>query len=436
MDQWEGQQFHLSPGNLFSDVEKINVERERGFRLELELNQVIPPIALPPETHWVKQIKIKSELVSEFWGHEMYLGAKVLLPKGYEENPDVHYPVLYFRGHFSNGSPFRFPGEKPQDPGEGASAIDQAVFKNQKWLWDNWMAKDMPRFIVVSLQHPTPFYDDSYAINSPNQGPYDDAIMKELIPHIEERFRIIRKPYARVMTGGSTGGWISLFAQIHHPDFFGGAWVYCPDWVDFRSLMMINIYDDDSAFVPPDYHWLKPERPFSRTVEGQTRLTLRQFSQLTAALGSRCRSGEFLDAYAAMFGPVGDDGYPIPVWDYETGEINHEIAQYWRDKGFDLRHYLEENWSRLGPDLVGRLFFLCGDMDDFYANVPLYLMEDFLKGTKDPHYGGSFRYGRPKIGHTYYGIGLDPWPFALLREMADHITKNAPSGEDTGQWKH
>ena len=75
--------------------------------------------------------------------------------------------------------------------------------------------------VVVTFQHPTPYFDDSYAVNSVNVGPYGDAIMEELIPEIERRYRIIGEPWARLVDGGSTGGWESLALQIFHPDFFG-----------------------------------------------------------------------------------------------------------------------------------------------------------------------------------------------------------------------
>jgi len=436
LDDWEGQQFHLSPGNLISEPKKVMLEAGSPLKLELELTKKIPPLDPEPDSAYVKRIKIKSQKLSDFWGRDMYLGAHVLLPKGYDEHPEVHYPVLYYRGHFFEKQPFRFPDAEPKDPGESASQAERSGHAAAKYLWDGWMAGDTPRFIVVTLQHPTPFYDDSYAVNSPNQGPYDDAILMELIPKVEESFRIIRQPHARVMTGGSTGGWITAAQQIYHPDFFGGAWSFCPDWVDYRNVFGANLYEDENFFQPPGFRWLTPERISTRSVDGQPQLTVRQLSQFFAVLGNKGRSGEFFDAYNADFGPVGEDGYPVQVYNYLTGAINHDMVKYWRDHNFDLRYYLETNWKELGPKLVGKLHFLCGDMDNFYLNESLYLMEKFLESTKDPYYGGTFRWGRPQVGHTFVGLGVDPWPFKLLEEMAAHITKNAPAGEDTRQWKY
>ena len=404
MDQWEGQRFNRSPGNLHSEVKSVHLDPSSGYTIELSLDKVIPPVEVPEDTKWVKRIKIQSKLLTEFWGHPIYLGAVILLPKGYDTHPDVYYPVHYIQGHFSLRAPGGFR--------EGSS------------YYKTWTSDDFPRMIAVTFQHPCPYFDDSYAVNSENCGPYGDAIMTELIPYIEENFRIIRKPYARVLSGGSTGGWESLALQVFHPDFFGGTWTFFPDPIDFRYYQLVNIYEDENAFTK-EYGWLTLERPLMRDVHGQVLVTLRQMSQLEAVLGSKGRSGQQLDIWQAAYGPAGEDGYPKTLWDKLTGEIDSEVAQYY--KKYDLCHYIKENWSWLGPKLVGKLHLSCGDMDNFYLNEAVYELEQFLEKTKDPYYAGSFQYGRPRMGHgwTPYGRGRG----LLEREMAEHITKNAPRGE-------
>jgi hypothetical protein len=404
MDQWEGQRFNRSPGNLHSEVKSVHLDPSSGYTIELTLDKVIPPVEVPEDTKWVKRIKIQSKLLTEFWGHPIYLGAVILLPKGYDTHPDVYYPVHYIQGHFSLRAPGGFR--------EGSS------------YYKNWTSDDFPRMIAVTFQHPCPYFDDSYAVNSENCGPYGDAIMTELIPYIEENFRIIRKPYARVLSGGSTGGWESLALQVFHPDFFGGTWTFFPDPIDFRYYQLVNIYEDKNAFTK-EYGWLTLERPLMRDVHGQVLVTLRQMSQLEAVLGSKGRSGQQLDIWQAAYGPAGEDGYPKTLWDKLTGEIDSEVAQYY--KKYDLCHYIKENWPWLGPKLVGKLHLSCGDMDNFYLNEAVYELEAFLEKTKDPYYAGSFQYGRPRMGHgwTPYGRGRG----LLEREMAEHITKNAPRGE-------
>jgi len=288
----------------------------------------------------------------------------------------------------------------------------------------------MPRMIVVRFQHPTPFFDDSYAVNSANNGPYGDAILQELIPELERRFRMIGKPYARVLTGGSTGGWTSLALQVRHPEFFGGTWSFYPDPVDFRRYQLIDIYRDTSAFLVPNAAPGSPERMMQMTPEGQPVATMRQISQMELASGTRGRSAAQIDIWNAAYGPVGADGYPRQLWDLRTGRIDRAVAHYMRDQGYDLRQYLEANWARIGPSLTGKLHILTGDMDDFYLGPAVYLLEEFLESTRAPYYAGSFRYGRPMKGH-----GWQPMTTAdLLREMAAHIARRAPPGDPPHRW--
>ena len=413
MDQWEGQRFNRSPGNLHSEVQKVYMDPAEGYSIELSMDHVIPPIEVPPDNEWVKRIKFKSEMLSEFWGHPIYIGATILLPMGYNSHSDVYYPVVYRQGHFSTRAPYGFVGEESS-------------------FYKTWTSAGFPRMIVVTFQHPCPYFDDSYAVNSVNCGPYGDAIMEELIPEIEERFRIIRKPYARVLTGGSTGGWESLALQIFHPDFFGGTWSFCPDPIDFNYYGLVNIYEDDNAFFI-ESGWMKPERPLMRDEHGQVLVTMREMSQLEAVLGTKQRSGQQLDIWQAAYGPIGEDGYPKPLWDKLTGKIDREVALYMRER-CDLVYYLKQRWEEIGSKLVGKLHLITGDMDNYYLNEAVYEMEEFLESTKDPYYAGSFRYGRPRKTHGWSPFGRNTG--GLEKEMAEHITKNAPPGENTTQWKY
>jgi hypothetical protein len=441
MDQWEGQQFNRSPGNLFSQPRKVHFEPSERNYTKLDLVGVIPPVEVPADTEWIRHVKIQSKLVTQFWGHPMYLGAVVLLPKGYASHPDVSYPVVYYQDHFSLDAPFNFTPEKVTESDMAHRARQNRGLESGYEFYESWNSENFPRVIIVTFLHPTPYFDDSYAVNSANNGPYGDALMTELVPYIEEHFRIIRRPYARVLTGGSTGGWESLALQLFHPEFFGGTWTCCPDPIDFRRYDLVDIYTDENAFAAPStitpsmplgFDWFSPERYFQRRADGQPEVSVRQLSQFEAVLGSKGRSGKQLDIWQAVYGPVGADGYPKPLWDKMTGKINHDVARYMRDHGYDLRYYTESSWPKIGPKLVRKLHFFCGDMDDFYLNLGVYLLEDFLKNTTNPYYAGSFEYGRPLKPH-----GWQPMTNAeLIRAMADHIANNAPPGEDVVMWKY
>ncbi len=408
-DQWEGQNWRRSPGNIVSEVQQLHIHPAAATVHTLEVTQVLPPIEPPEDTEWVQRFRMRSELLSSFWGQPIYIGATVLLPKGYHENPDAFYPTVYQQGHFSLRPPFSY----------GTNLDFTAA----------WESEDFPRFIAVTIQHPTPYFDDSYAVNSANNGPYGDAIHQELIPALEEQFRMIPAGWARVLTGGSTGGWESFALQVFYPDFYGGTWSFAPDPLDFRNVEGIDIYEDENAFHKQHEWYRVPIANTRFAPTGEVRLTSEQRNTMELVHGTKGRSGQQLDIWSAVFGPVGDDGYFKPLFDKRTGEIDPEVAEYWREN-YDLRHILESNWAELGPQLVGKLHVITGDMDNFYLNVGVYHMEEFLESTTDPYYDGSFTFGA-RGGH-----GWRPYSSAeLLQIMADHIARNAPPGTDVSGWR-
>lgn len=407
-DRWEGQDWRRSPGNLVSEVRRVQLDPQRTGTVRLEVSRELPPVEVPEDTRYVKRFKFESPMLTAFWGRPIYLGATVLLPEGYEEHPGVRYPTIYYQGHFSLRAPFGFvdPAEYP----ERAGSLSRA-----------WTGEGFPRVIAVTFQHPTPYFDDSYAVNSVNVGPYGDAIMEELIPEFERRFRAIQAPWARVLTGGSTGGWESLALQVWHPEFFGGTWSFAPDPVDFRNVEGIDIYSDTNAFYKI-HEWRRVPIANTRTTEGEVLLTSRQRNYYELAKGTKGRSGEQLDIWSAVFGPLGEDGYFKPLFDKRTGEMDPSVAAYWKEH-YDIRHYLETNWERVGPKLVGKIHIIAGHMDNFYLNVGCYHLQDFLESTREPYYEGSFAFGA-RGGH-----GWRPWSSEeLVRIMSDHMRANAPAG--------
>jgi hypothetical protein len=437
MDQWEGQRFNASPGNLYSKMMKIHLGAGGSHGIRIALTEVIPPIQVPPDSEWVKHIKIPSKLLTEFWGRPMYLGAVVLLPRSYSSHPDRQYPVIYQQNHFSLDGPFDFRTDDPPETIDHRDWRRSIGVETGYEFYNTWRSEGFPQMIAVTFLHPTPFYDDSYAVNSANNGPFGDAIMTELIPYIETNFRIIRESYARVLTGGSTGGWESLALQVYHPHFFGGAWVLYPDPVDFRRYLLINIYEDKNAFVydPPQtlpFHrgdWSSVEQPVARSAEGQVVATVRQQSQLEAVLASKGRSGAMLDNWEAIYGPVGVDGYPQPLWDKETGKIDHSVANYMRQHRYDLQAYIRDNWHTIGRELKGKVHIYCGDMDNFYLNSSVYLLQQLFQDSKGPHYSASFEYGRPMKGHGWQPMTNGE----LVKAMARYIAGNSPR-ESSLEW--
>ncbi len=432
LDHWDGQQFNRSPGNLYSAVKKVHLDPKAGYDVKLSLDKVIPPVKIPADTEWVKHIKFQSPMLTKFWGQPIYLGATVLLPEGYARHPKVYYPVLYEQGHFTLRPPLGFRTTPPSAAQLKRAGYFGKFLQRGYDLYKHWTSNNFPRMIVVTFQHPTPYFDDSYAVNSVNNGPYGDAIIKELIPYVETHFRIIRKAYARVLSGGSTGGWESLALEVFHPKFFDGTWTFYPDPVDFNHYQMVNIYQDPNAFTVPGYHWLIPERPLQRSPEGQVLITERQMSQMESVLGSHGRSGQQLEIWNAAYGPIGKDGYPVALWNMHTGVINHSVALYMRDHGYDLAYYIKTHWAEYGKDWSGKIHVWVGDMDSYYLNLAVYDLQHLLEGMKNPAANAYFGYGRPEKPH-----GWQPMTNAqLLQMMAKFITRHAPSGANTRAWQY
>ncbi len=427
MDAGEGQKFNRAPGSLVSEVVKLRINPATVTSASLSLTTVIPPVDAIDDTPWVKRFRITSKLASAFWGHDMPLGAVVLLPKGYTENTSKRYPVVYTIGHYSTRAPlgFTFDGcDRPESDDARAARLARSARETGCEFQQAWTSGAVPEFIAVFIQHTTPYYDDSYALNSANHGPYGDAITQELIPEIDRRFRTVAASHARMLTGGSTGGWDVLALQTHYPEVFGGAWSLYPDQLDFRNYQFGNIYADSNAFVYADGSWLPREVPSSRSAEGMMELTVREENQAEAVIASHGRSGGQWDGWQASWAPVGADGYPAPLWDKRTGRIDHRVAEQMKTAGYDLRDYVERNWSRIGPSLVGKLHVAVGDMDNYYLNLGVYRFETFLESTKEPgkgpDYEGSFQYGRPLKPH-----GWQPWSNQeLLRIMQARIQQN------------
>jgi hypothetical protein len=446
MDRGEGQRWNRAPGNLYSTPRRMAIDPRGEGGVEIVMDQCIPPIEPPADTPYVRHIRIRSELLSEFWGRPMYLGAHVLLPHGFDHHPEARYPLAVFHGHYpADVSSFR---ETPPDPDlepeyskrfrvEGYNRIEQ----EEAWRnYQRWIEPDRPRMLVVEIQHATPYYDDSYAVNSASLGPWGDAITFELIPHIERTFRGIGAGWARFLYGGSTGGWEALAAQIFYPDEYNGAFAACPDPVDFRAFTQVDIYRDENAyFIQGPFQ--RVHRPGHRDYLGHVSATVQDYNHLELVLGSRGRSGEQFDIWQAVCSPQGEDGYPVPIWDKRSGEIDHRVAEYWREN-YDLRHILERDWQTLGPRLAGKLHVYVGTMDNYYLNNAVYLLEEFLESTRSPHYGGEVDYGC-RAEHCWNGDHDNPIWISRLRyadfytdKIVRRIEASAPPGADLSSWRY
>ena len=353
-----------APGNLYSDIQRVHLDPRRGSTVKLELTKVIPPEQPPPDDPYVKYVKIQSNLLTRFHGRPIYLRAGLILPKDYDLDENRHYPLrIHIAGY-----------------GTRYTSVQRLMAPSSEFR-RMWLADDTPRMVYLQLD---------------GDGPYGDAITQELIPHIERKFRVIPQPYARVLDGESTGGWVSLALKVFYPDFFNAVWSSCPDGVDFRGFQLIDIYKDKNAYV--DEHGVA--RPSKRDINGNVEFTIRHECQMENVMGqgdSWTMSGQQWGAWNAAYGPRGRDGRPVPLWDPKSGEINKSIVEHW--KKYDLRLVLEQNWKTLGPKVRAKIHISVGDADSYFLNNAVHMLDDFLKRA-DPPAEARLTYGA-RQGHCW-----------------------------------
>ena len=444
MDRGEGQHWNLAPGNIYSKPIKIHFDPKNTEVVQLTIDQIIPPIIEPTDSKYIKHIKIQSKLLTEFWGRPMYLGAHILLPEGFDTHQNVKYPLAIYHGHFpSDLSGFSTTPPNPNlIPDTSARFNITGYNKIQEeeayQFYKQWTGPNFPRVLAIEIQHATPYYDDSYAVNSANMGPYGDAITYELIPEIEKQFRGIGQGWARFTYGGSTGGWEALAVQVFYPNEYNGAYAACPDPIDFNHYTTINIYKDENAYyAKSDFKDLA--RPSHRNYLGHINSTIKETNQRELALGTHSRSGDQYDVWEAVFSPMGEDGYPKRIFDKHSGTIDKSVAAYWKEN-YDLAHIIKRDWPKIGEQLKGKIHLYVGDMDNYYLNNAVYTAEDMLKQLKNPSCNCVIDYG-DRAEHCWNGDHTQPNYISRLRyhqmfinKWAQEVKTRAPKGVDLKSW--
>ena len=440
-----GQNWRLEPGNIVSKPTKISFDPAKTGEIAVPLETVIPPIEPPKDTEFVRHFKFKSPSLSKFWGRDVYLNGHVLVPKDFDKHPEARYPLAIFHGHF----PSDFSGFQTTPPDPNLKCVPNPRFNEPCYnrieeqeaysFYQKWVSPDFPRMLIVEIDHSNPYYDDSYAVNSANIGPYGDAITYEFIPALEKKFRGLGQGWSRFVYGGSTGGWEAMAVQIFYPKEYNGAFVACPDPIDFRQYMVTNLYDDANGYWREGPFGRVP-KPGKRNFLGHVSYTAEDEGRLELVLGDKTRSGGQWDVWEAVFSPMAEDGYPKRIWDKRTGVIDKQVAEHWREN-YDLRHILERDWQKLAPDLQGKLHIYVGDMDNFYLNNAVYLTEDFLKKSTPP-YQGEVKYG-DRAEHCWNGDATQPNAISRLRynsmyipKILERIQKTAPKGADLKSWRY
>jgi enterochelin esterase-like enzyme len=336
-------------GDLYSEVVQLDIDPANTEPVELILDKRQAAGRKLEDTPNTKLVEFESKLLSDFWGRPIFVRAGVVLPPGYDASKKT-YPAVYNIHGFG---------------GTHAAAWSRgpAVFKEME-------EKKRSEMVHIYLDASFPTGHHVFA-DSVNNGPWGKALTEEFIPHLEKRFRLVNKPYARFITGHSSGGWTSFWLMVAYPDFFGGTWPTAPDSVDFRSFTGINATtgSSDNAYKRAD----GTPKNLVRS-KGKELASIEEFVKQEEVQGP---VGGQMASFDWVFSPRGSDGRPMKLFNRETGEQDPFVQKYW--ERYDIRLVMERNWATLGPKLLGKLHLFCGSEDTFHLDEAFVMSCDFLK---------------------------------------------------------
>jgi S-formylglutathione hydrolase FrmB len=384
-----------APGDLLSVPEAVNLPFSASPTLTLAqvVQEPSDPLAQRPDViSALKPLDFVSPLLTKFWGREIHMRGWVLLPPGYDGHPKDRYPTVYFTHGFGGTL-------------QGLRARFAPV------LFDRMKQRKMAEMIWVLLDESSPTGTHEFA-DSVNNGPWGAALTTELIPRIESDYRMDACTSGRFLQGHSSGGWATLWLQTHYPTVFGGTWSTSPDPSDFHFFSALDLYAPHANFYrSPD----DTPNPIFRD-HGQPRATMQQLAGLESVLGDY---GGQLASFEWVFSPRGADGRPRPLFNRLTGEIDPEVAAYWR-RHYDIVEYLNTNWKTIGADLQGKIHLVVGTDDTFYLDGAAHSLELALNRLGgDPHF--TFLPGRSHF--DVYVVGDDRW--ALFDEISAEMFRVA-----------
>jgi S-formylglutathione hydrolase FrmB len=333
--------FSRGPGNVWTVLPKIDLDPAKDGSIALKLDRIYTEPVFN-QTDRIKLVDIESKLLTAFHHRPTRLRAGVVLPESYASSPNRKYPVVYEIPGFS-GNHFMASMALGKTNLAGVEAIH------------------------VMLDPDCHHGHHAFA-DSANNGPCGRALIEELIPAIESKFRAIGRPAGRAVTGHSSGGWSSLWLQVSYPDFFGGVWSTAPDSVTFNAFQTSDVYrPGENMFTDRDGKPCPIARRGNKPV-----LWVKGFSDMEVVMGH----GGQLRSFEAVFSERGADGQPKPLWDRKTGAIDLDVAKSWEK--YDIRLVLQRNWKTLGPRLAGKIHVYMGELDNFYLDGATRLLKQTL----------------------------------------------------------
>jgi pimeloyl-ACP methyl ester carboxylesterase len=332
-------------GNVYSSVREWQLGASPS--IDLTLNQVVAPRKFQ-QTAWLKEVSIESKLLSEFHQRPVKHLAAVVLPPGYEREAGRRYPVLYIIPGFG-GTHY----DAARLYTTGAPAAEEGEVE----------------FIRVLLSGDCKWGHHVFA-DSETNGPRGEALIRELIPHIDATYRTVAEPTARFVTGHSSGGWSSLWLQVKYPETFGGVWSTAPDPVDFHDWQQVDLYANPPLSLYYDEQGER--RPIARQ-QKKPILWYASFAKMDDVLG---RGGQ-LRSFEAVFSPLDENGLPQRLWDRKTGRVDPDVVQAWSK--YDITRLLKRDWLSLEPKLRGKLHVYTGALDTFYLDGAVERLAEAVK---------------------------------------------------------
>jgi hypothetical protein len=384
-----------APGDLLSATAPVSIPLAASALPALTLSQTVPEpsdaLAQKPDVKAALQpIDFVSPVLTKFWGREIHMRGWVLQPPGY--NQGDRYPTVYFTHGFGG-------------------TLGSLRSRYAPLLYDRMKQGRMPPMIWVLLDETSPTGTHEFA-DSVNNGPWGQALITELIPKLEQTYRMDAKPSGRFLQGHSSGGWATLWLQTRYPKIFGGTWSTSPDPSDFHFFSTVDLYAPQANFFrAPD----GTPTPIFR-VHGEGRATMQQLAGLESVLGPY---GGQLGSFEWVFSPRGVDGRPMPLFNRVTGEIDPVVAAYWSSH-YDIVQRLNTEWKSIGPDVRGKIHLVVGTDDTFYLDGAAHSLEAALSRLGgEPHF--TFLPGRSHF--DVYVVGDDH--YALFDQIAAEMYKVA-----------
>lgn len=338
----EGQIIGQSTGNPYSAARKVTLTAATDT-FTVACDQVVAaPVFV--ESTFCKELRVPSAQLSHFLRKPASLNAAVILPAGYFKQPARRYPVLFTIGGFT--ASYQHYSRSVSLDTLPATPIDTIAC------------------IRVYLDGECARGHSVYA-NSDNNGPVGDAFATEFLPYLDRHYRTNG---GRVLRGHSSGGYAVAYLITHYPKLFAGGNASAPDPVDFHSFVGTNLYAATRRVSFIDTVSVEQKPPVGVVYDRPN---------IAHSVEEVIYRGEQDASFDAVFGPRGRQGQPMPLFNAATGAINRAVFAHWRR--YDLTQYVRQHWTRLRPDLNGKLRISVGTEDTYYLNQPVLLMEQEMK---------------------------------------------------------